>query len=302
MSAAQSKTVIEDLAKLGFRRSHVEEAAEICKDREETLEWLLIHVPEDDIPRWALPESYSAGITVGNMDIKKEAAVKRLSESGYALDLCARIFEETECNESKAAEMLPNRLLGRDETELPKPEDVITPGTTVDEVWEDEVVAMECSFGELFTKKSPDVIQMKLESVINGPKKDVETLVQVRKSPSYPAQLVITIHSQLPAQVKLSVIKQTLAYLDESYREDPMKVFVAVDWIRRTSMQSSKSPASSSKFPRSVRRRPRRQRSTVFGVIRRVAGHLSRSTGSQTCKAEMHGSNDGRLRTTRRCC
>ncbi|KAJ4167776.1 putative ATP-dependent RNA helicase ucp12 [Fusarium falciforme] len=65
MPKAQKDAIVAELAKLGFRRSHVEEAVEYCKDREETLEWLLIHVPEDDLPRWALPESYSAGVSVG---------------------------------------------------------------------------------------------------------------------------------------------------------------------------------------------------------------------------------------------
>ncbi|KAH6686173.1 pre-mRNA-splicing factor ATP-dependent RNA helicase PRP43 [Plectosphaerella plurivora] len=233
MSPDHRAAVIADLVKLGFRPSHVEEAVDICKDREETLEWLLIHVPEDDIPRWALPESYSAGITVGSLDLKKEAAIKRLSEPGYALDLCARTFEATDCDEGKAAEVLQNRLVGLDPATLPSPDDILPPGMTSEEIWDDEVVAMECSFGDLFTRESPDVIQVKLDGVINGPKKDVETFVRFRKSPCYPVQPVITIHSTLPAQVKLSVIRQALAYLGEAYCEDPMKIFVAVDWIQQ---------------------------------------------------------------------
>ncbi|KAM0324177.1 hypothetical protein ACHAQA_008370 [Verticillium albo-atrum] len=235
MSAPQRKAVIDDLSKLGFRRSHIEEAVDICKDREETLEWLLIHVPEDDIPPWALPESYAAGISVGSLDLKKEAAVKRLSESGYALDLCARIYEESGCDESKAAEMLQCRLLGQsiDDLSAISPSDIVPPDMTAEEVWEDEVVAMESSFGDLVTKTSEDVIQVKLEDVTNGAKKNVDTILQIRKSPSYPVQLVITVLAQLPAQAKLSVIKQTLAYVQESYGADPMKVFVAADWAQQ---------------------------------------------------------------------
>ncbi|CRK43323.1 hypothetical protein BN1723_016159, partial [Verticillium longisporum] len=235
MAPPQRQVVVEDLSKLGFRRSHIEEAVDICKDREETLEWLLIHVPEDDIPPWALPESYSAGISVGSLDLKKEAAVKRLAESGYALDLCARIFEETGCDESKAAETLQCRLLGQsieDWTAI-APSDILPPDMTADEVWDDEVVAMESSFGDLVTKMSEDIIQVKLESVTNGSKTNVNTVLQIRKSPSYPVHLVITVLAQLPAQAKLSVIKQTLAYVQEAYGADPMKVFVAADWAQQ---------------------------------------------------------------------
>ncbi|KAL0944125.1 ATP-dependent RNA helicase ucp12 [Colletotrichum truncatum] len=234
MSAAQRKSITDELGKLGFRRSHVEEATEICKDREETLEWLLIHVPEDDLPRWALPESYAAGISVASMDLKKEAAIKRLSESGYALDLCARVFEEAGNSEGRAAELLQQRLVGQKPTNKAQTtaEELLPPGVSAEELWEDEVAAMESSFGDHFKQVSPDIIQVKLESVKNG-NKLVETAVQVRRSPNYPAQLIFAIVSQLPAQIKLSIIKQTIAYLDESYQEEPMKVFVAIDWIQQ---------------------------------------------------------------------
>ncbi|KAF6831859.1 ATP-dependent RNA helicase ucp12 [Colletotrichum plurivorum] len=233
MPLSQRKGITDELSKLGFRRSHVEEATSICKDREETLEWLLIHVPEDDLPRWALPESYAAGISVASMDLKKEAAIKRLSESGYALDLCARIFEEAGNSEGRAAELLQQRLVGESEAGTwMSAEDLLPPGVTAEELWEDEVAAMESSFGDHFKQTSPDIIQVKLESVRNG-NKSVDTAVQVRKSPNYPAQLIFTVVAQLPAQIKLSIIKQAVAYLDESYSEEPMKIFVAIDWIQQ---------------------------------------------------------------------
>ncbi|KAF9881960.1 helicase associated domain-containing protein [Colletotrichum karsti] len=234
MSPAQRKDIIEELSKLGFRRSHVEEATDICKDREETLEWMLIHVPEDDIPSWALPESYAAGISVASMDLKKEAAIKRLSASGYSLDLCARVFEEAGNSEGRAAEILQQRLVGQVSTDAPQVtvEELLPPGMSKEELWQDEVAAMESSFGDHFKQSSSDIIQIKLESVENG-NKSVEAAIQVRKSPNYPARLVFSVAAQLPAQIKLSVIKQTVAFLDESYREEPMRIFVAVDWIQQ---------------------------------------------------------------------
>ncbi|OLN95452.1 putative ATP-dependent RNA helicase ucp12 [Colletotrichum chlorophyti] len=234
MPTAQKKAIIDELGKLGFRRSHVEEATEICKDREETLEWLLIHVPEDDLPQWALPESYAAGISVASMDLKKEAAIKRLSESGYSIDLCARVFEEAGNSEGRAAELLQQRLVGQGSADIPQitAEELLPSGVSADELWDDEVSAMESSFGDHFKQTSPDIIQVRLESVKNGGK-TLDAAIQVRKSPNYPAQLTFTVVAQLPAQIKLSVIKQTVAYLDESYREEPMKIFVAIDWIQQ---------------------------------------------------------------------
>ena len=40
LDAAAQAEIASDLARIGFRKSHVEEAVEFCKDREECLEWL----------------------------------------------------------------------------------------------------------------------------------------------------------------------------------------------------------------------------------------------------------------------
>jgi ATP-dependent RNA helicase DHX57 len=64
MSKEMQGTIVERLAKIGFRKSHAEEACDYTKDEEEALEWLLIHVPEDDLPVRFLPKDYSTGITI----------------------------------------------------------------------------------------------------------------------------------------------------------------------------------------------------------------------------------------------
>ena len=64
MSTQMKEATLENLSKLGFRRSHVEEACEFTKDEEEALEWLLIYVPEDDLPTRFLPRDYATGVSV----------------------------------------------------------------------------------------------------------------------------------------------------------------------------------------------------------------------------------------------
>src|SRR5579871_2827985 len=64
MSLQTKHTIIERLSKIGFRESHVEEACEFTKDEEEALEWLLIYVPEDDLPPTLLPRDYSTGVSI----------------------------------------------------------------------------------------------------------------------------------------------------------------------------------------------------------------------------------------------
>ena len=64
MSTQIKQETVETLSKLGFRKSHVEEACDFTKDVEEALEWLLIYVPEDDLPARFLPRDYATGVSI----------------------------------------------------------------------------------------------------------------------------------------------------------------------------------------------------------------------------------------------
>ena len=235
MPKSQKTTIVQELTSSGFRKTHVEEAVEECKDREETLEWLLIHVPEDDLPRWALPENYGAGVSVAaTQDLKREAAIKRLSDSGYSAELCRKVYAENDGDEGRTAQALQHFLLASgDGTGVSSTsEDPFISGTP-EECWTDEMDSLESVFGENFKRVSQDVCQIPIESVRNGPRKEVETLVQIRKPPRYPAEIIVTIVAELPSYIKLSVIKRTLAYINESLSEEPMKIFFVVDWIQQ---------------------------------------------------------------------
>ncbi|KAI0407444.1 P-loop containing nucleoside triphosphate hydrolase protein [Xylaria palmicola] len=232
MPPAQKEAVMKELAGSGFRRSHVEEAVDECKDREETLEWLLVHVPEDDLPRWALPESYAAGVSVAALsDLKREAAIKRLSQSGYSVELCKKLYEEHGADEGRTAEALQDFLLSSGNDSSKPAEEPLFFGTP-EECWAEEMESLSSVFGNSFKRISDDVYQIRIESVKNGPKKDIETFVQFRKSSRYPAEVIISLVSDLPSYIKLSVVKKTLNYLAESLSEEPMKLYFAVDWIQ----------------------------------------------------------------------
>ncbi|GAO15785.1 uncharacterized protein UV8b_03095 [Ustilaginoidea virens] len=235
MQRSLKEAIVADLGRLGFRKSHIAEAVEHCKDREETLEWLLIHVPEDDLPRWAMPESYSAGVSIGSTDLKREGIIKSLSETGYSVELCARVLDENDGDESKAAEALQRLLLSSNVAETTASDDFLDLGSP-DEQWKDEVTSLEAMYGEGFRQESGDVITIKLEAVkdaMSGKGSQVETFLQVRRPSSYPKHLIIAITAKLPSYIKLSIVRQALAYMEESLQEEPMKIYLVTDWIQQ---------------------------------------------------------------------
>lgn len=233
MSTHQKAAIAKEFKDLGFRATHIEEAVEECKDREETLEWLLIHVPEDDLPKWALPGSYSAGVTVAATDLRREGAVKRLSESGYSIELCRKVYDESSADEGKAAETLQKILLiSGSESDSPVVSDQPISPEERDQQWEDELGSLESVYSDQYSRLSPDVCQIRLLSVTNGTNKDVDTCIQFRKSPHYPSQLILLVVAKLPSYIKLSVIKKALAYMNESLQGEETKMFYVISWVQ----------------------------------------------------------------------
>ncbi|PSR81219.1 pre-mRNA-splicing factor ATP-dependent RNA helicase prp22 [Coniella lustricola] len=233
MTKAAKDAIVKEFRNLGFRASHIDEAVEECKDREETLEWLLIHVPEDDLPKWALPGSYSAGVSVGATDLRREGAIKRLAESGYSIELCRKVYDDSAGDEGKAAETLQQILLrsgSDDETTGLEPAVATSEGR--DQQWEEELASLEALYSEQYSRVSPDVCQIKLTDVTNGAEQNVEASVLFRKSPHYPSQLILSVAADLPSYIKLSVIKQALAYMVESLAEEEMRMFYVITWVQ----------------------------------------------------------------------
>ena len=215
LSQAQKDHIVQDVTKLGFRRSHVEEAVEYCKDREETLEWLLIHVPEDDAPAWSLPQHYSAGASVARGDLKKEATINRLAAAGYAKDLCEQALNQADEDEGSAAEALQRFLMTgtmRDPT-APSQKQLETERRGL-EVWEEEQDVLEAIYGERYQRVTPDHCQVELHN-----RKKATIWVHLRRPVAghYPHSVPVVFLAAkppLPAYVRLAAIKRAVRFAE----------------------------------------------------------------------------------------
>ena len=221
----QRQDIIRDLSSIGFREAHVQEALGQCKDREEALEWLLVHVPEDDLPKWSLPENYSAGVSLVGGNVSKEAAVARLSQAGYSADLCRQTLEMHDEDESKAAETLQS-MLCQDMLSSIALGSLTQAEDHDEEMWNQELETLESTFGHRYARMTAASCTIKLEVAGN------QCLVRFQKSEDYPldAPVLSFVGSNLPAYIKLSIYRQAIQYAYESCRGQPM-VYLLVDWL-----------------------------------------------------------------------
>jgi ATP-dependent RNA helicase DHX57 len=240
--------VEDELTDLGFRRSHVEEAADICKDREEILEWLLIHVPEDDLPSWSLPDGYVAGISMASGNLKREGAIKRLAAAGYASELCEEAYDSQGGDEARAAAYLQAHLLRPtdDEKDIAQElADLVLQDSSKEEweeemdSWDEELSSLEAIYDKLYERVSPTVCRIQLDIKQEGKR----LVLQARKPfGPYPSVLpILTFEAAIPAYIRLSIIRQALIHAETNCMGMPM-IFDIVDWLQQNAAAIFKNP------------------------------------------------------------
>ncbi|KAF2838029.1 ATP-dependent RNA helicase-like protein A [Patellaria atrata CBS 101060] len=235
MTPTESKRVVDEIVNLGFRRAHVDEAAEICKDREEVLHWLLVHIPEDDLPAWCLPEGYSTGITMASGNLRRDGIVTRLAAAGYAVEVCEEALDLHEDNESKAATYLQDLLLGLKDGTYDSNLNTCTPleqDTILDEpdVWAEEQEVLVSIYGDKVTLTSSEICRIKLDTNNQNITGLIELQVR-RPSGPYPYVLpIISIHGKLPTYIRLSITKQALKHAQSALLGQQI-IFNIVDWL-----------------------------------------------------------------------
>ncbi|KAF3923404.1 hypothetical protein ABW21_db0206027 [Orbilia brochopaga] len=241
MDKATRTAVVKELVEAGFRISHAEEACEWATNVEDALEWLLIHVPEDDMPLKYLPDNYTVGAIAFVTDsLAREYAAKRLSAAGYPLEAAREALAACGDSETRAAEILmqtlvygqPKRRAVNEEDDLITFED--EPMVSSQE-WKEEQDSLDAIYADKYTRVSSDTCHIKLD--VSSTKLPQKMVLEVRKpcSGSYPEEMpvwAVISEPALPSHVRLSLIRRIAEYA-ETLRGEVM-IFAVVDWLEST--------------------------------------------------------------------
>ncbi|KAF4553820.1 Helicase associated domain (HA2)-containing protein 1 [Elsinoe fawcettii] len=247
MKDVEKRKVVDELVSQGFRRAHVQEAVDECKDREETLEWLMIHVPEDDLPKWCLPENYTAGVSLASGNIERENKVKRLAAAGYPVEVCSEALASSSDDEAIAAELLQKQLL--DETN-----DGATNGTPDEQAskdfWTDEITVLDSIYGDRISKSGSDVCNIQLEI---PDQRHGTTTISIRRPPSgYPHHRpILAVLAKLPAYIRLSIVRRSLQEGLTDLLGEQM-IFPLIDWLEQNIPSIIENPGSLKSIARAV--------------------------------------------------
>ncbi|ORZ28166.1 P-loop containing nucleoside triphosphate hydrolase protein [Lobosporangium transversale] len=239
-------TLSKALTRMGFRDRHIAEAMQYCNDQASALDWLCLHVPEDDLPPSFLQSNYNPTITTSShtsVSLGREYAIKRLSAIGFTSAICGQVYDMVGGDEDKAMDELFKRLA------FPKgqiPEDMVQDipmepesPEQLRELREDEMLALESIYDDRFTRDGDSCAKIKLETTLhstkNAPKIELE--IRIPGSSTYPFNqppLFIINESDLPSYLRLSIIQKTMQYAYRAMVQamgGPI-VYDVVEWVQ----------------------------------------------------------------------
>ena len=232
---------VDDLCRVGFRRDHIEEAMDICQNHTEALEWLIIHVPEDDLPRWCLPENYGVGISKASDDPQKDRLIERLSSTGFAPQICTKFYDECYGDEISTSSRLQDDLLYGDEiVNQSRKLDMKSKEAADVNDWEEESNVISAIYGHNFKVISKEQFQVTISKEAVGIPDMVVRFM--RPYGPYPHVLpILTIHAPLPAYIRLTICKRALLHAKEHFIGSQM-VFNIFGWLEEEASKIIENP------------------------------------------------------------
>ncbi|KAI9264369.1 hypothetical protein BDA99DRAFT_55321 [Phascolomyces articulosus] len=250
LSEEERKEIIEGLVRMGFRSSHVDEALEYCSDTAMALDWLCLHVPEDDLPPTFMHANYKptmSTISHTTQSLGHDWLIKRMTTYGYSKNICEEAMEQCQNDDIKALELLQWRLVhGQDEFPLDTPEENNdNEDDELETIWQEEAIALESIYGTHFEQSIEQEddkkgryqfrIQLSANMEHRGKQRKIPITLEVtiaKQHSQYPNTLPIftIVCDKLPAYLKLSILKGVISEAEKNLGL-PM-VYMCAEWLQ----------------------------------------------------------------------
>ncbi|KAK9455053.1 P-loop containing nucleoside triphosphate hydrolase protein [Dipodascopsis uninucleata] len=225
---------VKELVDLGFRESHVLEAFEFVDTKHAALEWLLLNVPEDDLPLRFLPENYSPGATIATGSLQTQYAIKRLGQIGFPLEIAQIALEDSRDDECQAAYRLMFYLMN------PDSDYVVPQGEYNEQSWREESEVLQSIYRERYSNPLSHIIEIKLDLIENENYNRSNLSLRFYKTVNYPETAVLSMGlfatennrvRNLPSYIRLGVLNKAYKYASKNLLGEPM-IFSIVEWIQ----------------------------------------------------------------------
>ncbi|KAI9360815.1 P-loop containing nucleoside triphosphate hydrolase protein [Zopfochytrium polystomum] len=239
--------VVDALVKKGFRRAHATEAVQYCSDLVSAMDWLCLHVPEDDLP--AAFHTKTTEIATGQSTVEglaREWAIKRVLPSGFSPQLLGEAYDANGQSILRALSKLVTTLSGVDTSE-PTADDA---DTSLWPAWLEEVEAISSMYDKDTFRIEADLDGASAAKDSKGKShKSEPTVISIRVRESAPClRLVVGIPKkpnvtypntlpalfidcpELPAYMRLGILKALAQEASSTLLGGPM-IIAMVMWL-----------------------------------------------------------------------
>lgn len=234
------------LERLRFRKVHIEEALKYTYTFNDTLEWLIFHLPEDDLPSAFAKNEKETGTKLTVMkDISFERTVSKLAKGGFSKTDVKTALSANDNDLITSAVYLTNKSVPVIEIEESMKSQY--ENESLNE-WLEEKSSLEIIYESRIRDDDPskdDIFEITLHP--EGLEKNLLSLV-VYRSQYYPYDicglfLIVKDDSYaLPNYIKVNIITNLANYLIENSLLGMPYIYSCVDWLEQNIMKIIQNP------------------------------------------------------------
>lgn len=231
------------LTKLGFRGSHAEESLKYTYTFNDSLEWLLFHLPEDDLPPCFTKDDSESNVKLRvAKDLKQERLIARFMNGGHSRDDVVSALRRNDFDLVESAILLTKSLYkGNREFDISHAPNSLSE-------WLEEKESLKAIFETKIKESDPpkdDIFEASLD--VPTLKPGLMSLV-VYRSKCYPQDicgLFLRVNDSsysLPNYIKLSIISHLIDYLDDIGAFGLPYIYSCIDWLEQNIMEIINNP------------------------------------------------------------